>query len=351
MNNVTIGMDLGDKKHLVCILNSDGKKILTATVENNIKALDNFFTKYSGATVVIEASTHSPWVSRQLDLLGCTVLVGNPRKLRVIWDSDDKADIRDAEMLARIGRFDPELLYPINHRGAQAQADLELLKAREMLVQNRTSMINHVRSVVKSFGERLPKCSTPSFHKKVVDHIPESLKSSLHPLLESITDHTQKIKEFDQKIEAISRECYPETELLQAISGVGPLTALTYILVLEEYNRFDKSRQVGKFLGLTPKLDQSGETDKQLRITKAGNTYLRKLLVQAGHYILGPFGPDCNLRRFGLRIAERGGKNAKRRAVVAVARKLAVLMHSLWKNGEIYDPNYKFNKQTMKKAA
>lgn len=351
MNNVTIGMDLGDKKHLVYVLSSDGKKNLTDTVENNRKALDDFFGKYKGATVAIEAGTHSPWISRQLDLLDCTVLVGNPRKLRVIWDSDDKADVRDAEMLARIARFDPELLYPVNHRGEQAQIDLELLKAREILVHNRSKMINHVRSVVKSFGERLPACSTPSFHNKVEDHIPETLRSSLSPLLESIADHTQKIKEFDQKIETISQECYPETELLRAISGVGPLTALAFLLIIEEHNRFDKSRQVGKFLGLTPKLDQSGETDKQLRITKAGNIYLRKLLVQAAHYILGPFGPDCNLKRFGLRIAERGGKNAKRRAVVAVARKLAVLMHRLWRNGEVYNPEYKPHREIMKKAA
>ena len=244
-------------------------------------------------------------------------------------------------MLARIARFDPELLFPIAHRSKQAQTDLELLKARDMLVKTRTSLINHVRGAVKSFGERLPKCSAESFHKHCHDFLPENLKAVLQVIIETIEHITDRIKEFGRRIEKISREVYPETELLKAIGGVGPLTALAYVLVLEEPGRFSKGRQVGKFLGLTPRRDQSGETDKQLRITKAGNRFLRRLLVGAAQYILGPFGPDCHLRRFGLRLAERGGKSAKKRAVVAVARKLAVLMHRLWRNGEIYDPLYK----------
>ena len=159
-----------------------------------------------------------------------------------------------------------------------------------------------------------------------------------------------KIKKFDKQIEHICTEQYPETELLRGIKGVGPLTALAFILTLEDPTRFDKSRQVGCFLGLTPRRDQSGETDKQLRITKAGNPYLRRLLVGSAQYILGPFGEDCNLRKFGLRLASRGGKNAKRRAVVAVARKLAVLMHRLWQHGLIYDPFYN-PQQRLAKAA
>ncbi len=123
------------------------------------------------------------------------------------------------------------------------------------------------------------------------------------------------------------------------------MTALSFVLVLEDSGRIENSRSVGPFLGLTPKRDQSGQTDKQLRITKAGNAYLRRLLVQCAQYILGEFGPDCDLRRFGLKLAERGGKNAKRRAVVAVARKLAVVMHHLWKVGGDYDPLHQRNRK------
>ena len=341
MRNVTIGMDLGDKKHVITILDEDGVITKSCSLNNARASIIKYFKKYQGSTVAIEAGTHSPWISREIKALGCNVLVGNPRKLRSIWNSDDKADVHDSEMLARIARFDPELLYPIAHRSKQAQTDLELLKARDMLVKTRTSLINHVRGAVKSFGERLPKCSAESFHKHCRDFLPENLKAVLQVIIETIEHITDRIKEFGRRIEKISREVYPETELLKAIGGVGPLTALAYVLILEEPGRFGKGRQVGKFLGLTPRRDQSGETDKQLRITKAGNRFLRRLLVGAAQYILGPFGPDCNLRRFGLRLAERGGKSAKKRAVVAVARKLAVLMHRLWRNGEVYDPFYK----------
>lgn len=350
MHNVTIGMDLGDKNNAICILDSLGKVIDQTTVANTNDDLKEFFSKFKEATVALEAGTHSPWISRLLVAMGCNVLVGNPRKLRVIWDSNNKDDTRDAEMLARIARFDPDLLYPITHRGKAAQIDLELLQARDILVKNRSSLVNHVRSSVKSLGYRLPSCSTESFHRQIVDDLPEEIHETLEPVVQIIGQISTQIKEFDKQIEQICAEQYPETELLRGIKGVGPLTSLAFILTLEDPTRFDKSRQVGCFLGLTPRRDQSGETDKQLRITKAGNPYLRRLLVGSAQYILGPFGEDCNLRKFGLRLAARGGKNAKRRAVVAVARKLAVLMHRLWQHGLIYDPFYN-PQQGLAKAA
>lgn len=351
VKNITIGMDLGDKNHVVCVLNTKGDVIVETIVKNDRKSIAVFFSKYKKATIAIEASTHSPWISRQLEALGCHVLVGNPRKLRVIWDSNEKTDSRDAKMLAQIARFDPKLLYPITHRGKQAQVDLELLQARDTLVKNRTNLINHVRGSVKAQGKRLSSCSTESFHKNMEESLPDFLKETLQPIGEIIGKLTKQIKEYDQKIEQISKEKYPETELLRAIKGVGPLTALAFVLILEDPGRFSKSRQVGSFLGLVPRRDQSGEIDKQLHITKAGNSFLRKLLVGAAQYILGPFGEDCDLRRFGLRLSGRGGKNAKRRAVVAVARKLGVLLHRLWKHGEIYEPLHIPCKAELAKAA
>lgn len=351
MKSITIGMDLGDKNNVVCVMNSAGTILDKREVGNTSESMRTFFSKFKGATVALEAGTHSPWISRLLTSMEHSVLVGNPHKLRVIWDSNDKCDGRDAEMLARIARFDPELLYPVNHRGEEAQIDLELIQARDILVKNRSSLINHVRSSVKSLGSRLPKCSTESFHRQAGEHLPVELHDTLQPVLKIIEQLSSQIKEFDKQVEQVSRERYPETELLRPIKGVGPLTALAFVLTLEDPAKFDKSRQVGSFLGLTPRRDQSGETDKQLRITKAGNPYLRRLLVGSAQYILGAFGEDCNLRRFGLRLAKRGGKNAKRRAVVAVARKLAVLLHRLWQHGEEYDPFYKPQRHLLIKAA
>lgn len=307
MDNITIGMDLGDKKHVVCILDNAGNVIYNSTIDSDEKSLLKFFKKYPKAKVAIEAGTHSPWISRLLTSIDCNVLVGNPRKLRAIWESDNKTDIRDAEMLARIARFDPHLLYPIQHKGVNIQADMSLLHSREALVKSRSSLIYHIRGSVKSFGGRLPNCSTESFHQKVVSHIPKELQNTIKQLIGIIEQLTLQIKEFDKQIEQISKERYPETELLRPIKGVGPLTSLAFILIIGDPERFEKSRQVGKFIGLTPKNDQSGENDKQLRITKAGSPFLRKLLVNAAQYILGPFGEECNLRKFGLRLA-RGGK-------------------------------------------
>lgn len=343
---ITIGMDLGDKKHLVCIINADGSTHDFATVSNTESKVKQFFRQYSESRVVLEAGTHSPWISRVLEGLGCKVLIGNPRKLRMIWSSHNKSDMRDAEMLARIGRFDSQLLHPIRHRCEQSQVDLNIIKARDILVKNRSSLINHMRGSVKSLGSRIPSCSAPSFYKQAQKNIPEKLKDALGPVIKLISDLTEQIKLYDQEIKKVSEENYPETKVMQQISGVGPITALAFSLTIEDPGRFRKSRDIGPFLGLTPRRDQSGDIDKQLRITKAGNKYLRRLLVGCAQYVLGPFGPETDLRQFGLNLAARGGKNAKRRATVAVARKLSVLMHRLWMTGEVYQPvGYVFNQK------
>jgi len=332
---ITIGMDLGDKKHQVCILDKTGKIITEEEVTGNRVAVIKFFKQHPGAVVAMEMGAHSRWVSQIAEAEGLEVLVGNARKLRMIWQSRKKSDVQDAVMLARIARMDPALLCPIHHRGEQVQMDLEIIRARDLLVGERSRMVNHVRGVVKSMGERLPASSAESFGRKA--KIPEALNEALKPMLEMIQELTKKIRGYDLMIKETATK-YPETERLRQVGGVGPLTALAYVLTLEEPERFAKSRMAGAYLGLVPRLDQSGQIDKQLRITKHGDGYLRRLLVGSAHYILGPFGPDCDLRTFGLKLMQRGGKNAKKRAVVAVARKLAVLLHALWRSGQQYEP-------------
>ena len=342
---ITVGMDMGDKKHNICVLDAEGEVLTRTTVTNTGKAIRKYFGVLEPCRVAMEAGTHSGWVSRILEELGYEVLVGNPRKLRVIWDSDEKDDDRDAEMLARIARFDPHLLYPIHHRGQKAQTDLAVIKARDMLVKVRSTLIAHARGTVKSTGQRISACSAEAFHGRLLKEMPAELMPALEPMMKSIAELTCRIRHYDKLLEKLCSEKYPETEGLRAIQGVGPVTTLAFVLTIEESSRFDKSRAVGPFLGLTPRRDQSGQIDKQLGITKAGDAYLRRLLVGCAQYILGPFGPDCDLRRFGLKLAARGGKNAKRRAVIAVARKLAVLMHHLWKAGANYDPLYQQNRK------
>lgn len=345
--NITVGVDMGDKRHSVCILDGDGAVRKRASVPNTAQAVQKFFGGLPACRIALEAGTHSGWVSRILEGMGHEVLVGNPRKLRVIWDCDEKDDDRDAETLARIARLDPKLLHPIHHRGLEAHCDLAVIKARNMLVKSRSILITHVRGAVKSLGQRISPCSSESFHIRLVEQMPSELRHALEPLMKSVEELTARIRHYDQLVEKLCASKYPETAVLRSIAGVGPVTALAFVLTIEESQRFENSRDVGPYLGLVPKRDQSGQTDKQLPITKAGDAYLRRLLVGCAQYILGPFGPDCDLKQFGLKLASRGGKNAKRRAVVAVARKLAVMMHHLWKSGESYDP---FHRQNLRRG-
>ena len=255
-----------------------------------------------------------------------------------LYENDSKDDRVDAEYLARVGRLDPALLKPITHRGEAAQADLAVLSSRDVLVRTRTLLINHTRGVVKAMGGRLPRCSAESFARRVGPHVPPALRPALAPVLAQLQQLTAAIRGVDREVERRCAEQYPATAQLRQVSGVGPVTALAYVLVLEDPRRFARSRAVGAYLGLRPRRSQSGERDPQLGITKGGNPFLRRLLVQGAQYILGPRGPDCDLRRHGERIAARGGKNAKKRAVIAVARKLAVLLHHLWISGAVYEP-------------
>jgi transposase len=337
---MTAGLDLGDKYSYLCLIDTESGEVME---EGRLRTSPETFrrrfaSEQSPMRIAIEAGTHSPWASRMLEECGHEVLVANARKLRLIYSNKRKTDEIDAENLARLARVDPKLLYPLKHRGEESQAHMALIRSREALVSCRTQLVNHVRGTVKSFGGRLPKCPARSFHNKAPEHIPEALWPALEPILEQIGSLTQRIRDYDRQLESISREHYPETELLRQVEGVGPLTALTFVLTIEDPYRFEKSRSVGAYLGLVPARDQSGDRDPQRRISKEGDEMLRKLLVSGAHYILGPFGSDSDLRRHGEKIASRGAKNAKKRAVVAVARKLAVLLHSLWMSAEVYEP-------------
>jgi transposase len=339
---VIAGIDLGDRYSHLCLLDTEnGEVIEESRIATNREAFERRFSGAEPMRVGIEASTHSPWVSRILEDHGHEVLVANARKVRLIYSEGHKTDRIDAEKLARLARLDPKLLSPIKHRGETSQSHLALLHSRDALVGTRTKLVNHVRGTVKAFGARLPKCTAQSFHNKVAEHLPQELAPALGPVLKTIASLSERIREYDRMLEDVANELYPETKLLRQIHGVGALTALAFVLTLEDPSRFAKSRQVGPYLGLVPATDQSGKSDPQKRISKHGNELTRKLLVNCAHYVLGPFGEDSDLRRHGEKIAGRGGKNAKKRAVVAVvARKLSVLLHRLWVTAEVYEPLY-----------
>ena len=335
---LTIGVDLGDRWSFYCVLDEAGKIILEQKVATTAEAMKQTFGKIPRSLIALETGTHSPWASRLLTELGHEALVAHAQKVELITKSNRKDDRHDARTLARLARIDPELLGPVRHRSARAQIHLTVIRARAELVSARTALVNAARGLVKSYGQRLPKCGTQQVNRELAAGLNTELREVLEPLLKEIESLNERIPEYDERMEKIAQEVYPEVSLLKQVKGVGTQIALTYVLTIEDPYRFGKSRELGCFLGLKPGRRNSGKSEPQKKISKEGDRYLRTRMVQGAHYILGPFGEDSDLRRWGRKLAERGGKNAKKRAVVAVARKLAVLLHRLWVGGEVYEP-------------
>jgi transposase len=335
---LTIGLDLGDRSSAYCVLNEAGEIVLEHKLATTPETMKQVFGSMPRCRMAMETGTHSPWVSRLLTALGYEVIVGHAQKVRLITKSRRKDDRLDARTLTRLARIDPELLSPVKHRSAQAQLHLTEIRARAVLVSARTALVNAARGLVKSSGERLRKCGTQQFGRETTSALNAGLRQALEPLVQEIESLNERIQEYDRRIAKMAKEEYPETALLKQVKGVGDIIATAYVLTIEDPHRFRKSRDAGCFAGLQPGRRNSGESEPQMRISKEGDEYLRTLLVPGAHYILGPFGEDSDLRRWGQKLSARGGKNAKKRAVVAVARKLAVLLHRLWVSGEVYEP-------------
>jgi len=348
---LTIGLDLGDRNSWYCVLDEAGQIELEQRVRTNAKALREVFGGMASSRVALETGTHSPWISRLLSELGHEVIVAHARKVRLIGESRKKDDRLDAQTLARLARIDPELLCPVKHRSAQAQADLTVIRSRAALVRARTALVNTARSLAKSYGERLRGCNVRNMNPEKAESLSPELRCALEPLLAAIEELSERIAEYNERIEALAEASYPQVELLKQIKGVGTLIALTFLLTLEDPHRFGKSRDVGCYLGLQPGRRNSGQSEPQMHISKEGDPYLRTLLVQGAQHILGPFGVDCDLRRWGMKLAERGGRNGKKRAIVATARKLAVLLHHLWVSGDVYEPLHNSSRVTVAAAA
>src|ERR1700722_16682574 len=343
----TVGLDVSDDYTYAAVVSESGELVVEDRFATREPAVRRWLSAGASAVVALETGTHSRWMARVARECGHRVIVANARELRLIYSGTNKTDRVDALKLARLARVDPELLKPVRQRGDQEHADLAGIGARELLVKMRSEAINLVRGIVKSNGGRVAACASTSFTRWAGEVLPAGLRNALAPMLEQIDELSDRIQEYDERIEHLALTRYPQAALLKQVTGVGTLTALTFLLTIGDPARFERSRDVGCFIGLRPKRDQSGERDPRLGITKAGDARLRRTLVHCAHYILGPFGPDCDLRRWGLRLAEGGNK---KKAIIAVARKLAVLLHRLWTTGEVYEPLRNAGRQQTKAA-
>ncbi len=332
----TIGCDLGDRETVTCTLSADGKVTGRGEVKTDRESMTRWLRTQPKAHVVMEVGTHSAWISGLAKAAGHRVTVVNPHEFKLISESRRKSDMEDAELLARAARADLGLVRPVAHRREQTRIDLTLLRTRELLVRERTKLVSHVRGTLKSFGVKPGSCSPETFHEKVAPFVPEPLKLALEPVLNHLAQLNQTLKSLDGSVEKTAKKHAKVVDLLTSIPRVGTLTALAFFLVVEEHRRFKNSRDLGAYLGLAPGRRQSGDSDVQLGISKAGDALLRRLLVQCAHQVMFKSAPDSALKRWGLAKAKSGGKNGKKKMAVAIARKLAVVMHRLWVTGERY---------------
>jgi transposase len=337
----TIGLDLGDTTSTLCEVDAGGKILSRETISTSRSALTARFKPVSPVRIVLEACGQSNWITKLLRSFGHEVHVANPRQLKVISASVKKTDRNDAHLLARIGRADLGLLRPTHVRGQVSIEVRTVLNARRNLVQIRTRLINSVRASAKGFGQKLATCGSDKFVDMAKISLAAGLKALIQPQLDTLAFLQQQIERYDDEIDRLGRECYPQTALLRTIHGVGPQVALAFVAAIDDPSRFKRSRDVGAYLGLTPRRDQSGDSDPRLRITKEGDGDMRSLLVSAATHVMRKRAPDCDLKRFGQRLeGPTPTPRDRARARIAVARKLAVVMHRLLRNGEVYDGQY-----------
>ena len=335
---LTLGLDLGARSTQVCALAPDGSRIEERSIKTTKQSIESLLERFRGARVVLEASTSARWIDALARSRGHETVVANPRNIPIVTASVRKCDRNDARLLAELGQVKPHLLSPVRLRSDRYQRVRTMLFARSLLVKNRTSLINMVRAEVRTYGSSLPSCSSSAFPKTVRKLIPRDLEPALSPILDVIESLTKRVGDYDRQITELSTKEFPETAVLRQVHGVGPLIALAFVATIGDPARFRKSRSVGAYVGLVPRVSQSGGRNPTLSITKQGDHFLRSLLVSSATRILGPHGVDSDLRRFGLALAGSGDKRAKAKARIAVARRLAVLLHRLLVTGEVYEP-------------
>jgi transposase len=262
------------------VLSFEGEVLEETEIATSVSGYTRYFMRQDPALVAFEVGTHSAWIEEVVRGLGHDVIVANPHKLALISESNHKTDRRDAQTLAKLAALSPELLSPVTQRSPEMRMDMTVMHARDALVNERTALVNTVRGLVKPLGDRIPgTISTHAFHTKALEHIPPKLVAVLTPLLTVIGELTKQIDHYEREIEKLGKEKYPVTEHLREVAGVGPITSLAFVLCIMDPRRFKKSRDVGPYLGLVPRTYQSGESSPELRITKSGNTLVRRLLV------------------------------------------------------------------------
>lgn len=338
----TIGMDVSDRKTQICVMAKAGatpKVVMETTIPTTKDGLAKFLaTQDKSSPVAFETGTHCRWMHEVAEGMGFKVYVANPCRLRMITESKTKNDVNDARMLARIALADPGLLHPVRLRSAEHQKMINLHEMRNLLVKQRTGIVVQLRSVAKSMGFRIPKCQAASFHNLDRKTWPKEFRDIAWPMMKGLEQLAVTIKTYEKQIREFAETptFKAKVERLMEIRYVGLYVATGFVAVTGgDMDRFETPRDVGPWLGVTPKQDQSGDIDRQCRMTKAGSPFMRRLLVESAQLIMRDGSAPTDLKVKGLRICARGAKISKRKAISAVARSLAVLMVAMLKKPDV----------------
>lgn len=336
-DSTTIGLDLGNTFNKAVGLDAGGNVVLREDLRNDAATMKAFFEAHRGATVAMETGTHCRWIAALAAECGCHPVVGNARKLRLISESSRKNDWADAQKLARLCRSDRSLLHPVELHDDRHHRLYQLLRQRDALVSMRTALVNQLRGFAKAGGTMLPRCDARSF-LSLRDSMPPEFLRDFKPLLKTLEDLAKRIAAAEAILAEFVRRHFRKTdELLQTVPGVGPVASAAFIALVPDPGRFKSAREAGPYFGLVPKQDQSGDGDRPCRITHEGSSFMRKTLVNAANALLRKSARDTALKRFGERLGRRGqGKVVRRKAKVALARKLAVTMLAMARSGEDY---------------
>jgi len=338
----TIGIDVGDRNSKICVMTKQPggeRQIIVETTCATTKAgFAEAFAKFERSwPVVFETGTHCRWMDKCFKALGFKTIVANPSLVPSITKSNKKNDRNDARELARLAIADPAMLHPVFLRDEIYQQMLRYHAARNMLISQRTQTINQIRGFAKSLGFRIECSSTAMFHAVNRVDWPKELEQAVWPIMGTLKAINLKIKAYDRLIEQLAEK--PEfkwmVERARVIYGIGIIGSTVLVAAIGgRPDRFEHARDVGAYLGMTPKQDQSGDTDKQLHITHAGSSIVCTTLVECAGVALMANAKETDLKLKGLRIAMRGGKIAKKKARIAVARSMAVTIVALLQHPE-----------------
>jgi len=336
----TIGIDVSDRTSKICVMRKtpDGERriVIETTCATTREGFSEVLSKLDRSwPIAFETGTHCRWMNKHFKCLGFTTFLANPGKVPSITKSNTKNDRNDARELARLAIADVSMLHPVKLRDEIYQQMLRYHRGRNELICVRTKLISQLRGFAKSIGCRLEGCSTERFHKLDTSLWPPELESVGWPIMDVIEVVNLKIKAFEKSIRDLAEapEFKDMVERVRVVYGVGEIGSTAFVAIIGgDPSRFEHSRDIGAYLGLIPRQDQSGDKDKQLHITHAGSALVRTVLVECAGVVLQSNAKETDLKLKGIRIAMNGGGIARKRARTAVARGLAVTMLALLKN-------------------